>query len=69
MKVLIVILLWSILLVLCAPLALLVLILWPIIWLLSIPFTIIAIAAKALLALVQTILFLPARILGYRECP
>ncbi|HML74493.1 MAG TPA: hypothetical protein PKB02_08340 [Anaerohalosphaeraceae bacterium] len=68
MKALIILLLWSILLVLCAPLALLVLILWPVIWLLSIPFKIIAIAAEALLALVRSILFLPAKILGYREC-
>jgi hypothetical protein len=33
------------------------------------PLKIIAIAAEALLALVRSILFLPARILGYREYP
>ncbi len=67
MKALIVLLLWAILLVLCWPIALLILILWPAIWLLSIPFKIIAIAADALLALVKSILFLPAKILGCRE--
>ena len=67
MKVLVVLLLWAILLVLCSPIALLVLILWPVVWLLSIPFRVIAIAADALLALVKSILFLPAKILGYGE--
>ncbi|MBM4103012.1 MAG: hypothetical protein FJ263_03035 [Planctomycetes bacterium] len=63
----VVLLLWAILLVLCWPIALLILILWPVVWLLSIPFHIVAIAADVLLALVKSILFLPAKILGYRE--
>ena len=67
MKALIVLLLWAVLLVFCWPIALLILILWPILWLLSIPFKIVAIFADALLALVKSILFLPAKILGYRE--
>jgi hypothetical protein len=67
MKALVVLLLWAILLVFCWPIALLILIFWPVIWLLSIPFRVIAIAADALLALVKSILFLPAEILGYRE--
>jgi hypothetical protein len=67
MKALVVLLLWAILLVFCWPIALLILIFWPVIWLLSIPFRVIAIAADALLALVKSILFLPAKILGYRE--
>jgi hypothetical protein len=66
MKLLMTMLLFGILLVLCWPVALLVLILWPILWLLSIPFRIVAMAMEALLALVRAILFLPARILGYR---
>lgn len=66
MKTLLVLLLWAILLVLAWPLALLVLILWPLLWLLSIPFRIVGSLMEALLALVQTILFLPARLLGYR---
>ena len=66
MKLLLVMILWSILLVLCWPIALLALILWPIIWLLSIPFRIFATLMNAILALVKTILFLPARLLGYK---
>jgi hypothetical protein len=67
MKALIVLLLWAVLLVLCRPIVLLILILWPVIWLLSIPFKIVAIFANASLALVKSILFLPAGIPGYRE--
>jgi hypothetical protein len=67
LKALIVLLLWAVLLVFCWPIALLILILWPVIWLLSIPFKNVAIFANALLAFVKSILFLPAKILGYRE--
>jgi hypothetical protein len=67
LKALIILLLWAVLLVFCWPIALLILILWPFIWLLSIPFKIVAVAANALLALVKAILFLPAKVLGYRE--
>ena len=67
MKILMTMLLWAILLVLCWPLALLVVIAWPFLWLLSIPFRIVGALMNALLALVKAILFLPARLLGYRE--
>ena len=67
MKVLLVLVLWAMLLVICAPIAILVLILWPLFWLLSIPFRIVGVAMDALIALVKTILFLPARILGHKE--
>ncbi|ACB74618.1 hypothetical protein [Opitutus terrae] len=66
MKVLLTLLLWAVLLVLCWPLALLVLVAWPFLWLLSIPFRIVATLMEAVLALVKTLLFLPARLLGYR---
>jgi len=66
MKLLISLLLWAILLVLCWPLALLLLVLWPLLWLLSIPFRIVGVAMSAVLALVSAILFLPARLLGWR---
>ncbi|MEJ6005737.1 hypothetical protein WG899_09275 [Paucibacter sp. AS339] len=62
-------LLWLVLLVLCWPLALLALILWPLIWLLSLPFRLIGISVEAVFALLRTLLFLPARLLGYRERP
>lgn len=66
MRVLLVMLLWAILLVLAWPLALLILVLWPLLWLLSIPFRIVGALMEALLAFVKALLFLPARLLGYR---
>ena len=67
MKLLLILLLWALLLVLAWPLALLILLLWPLLWLLSIPFRIVGSLMEALLALVRAILFLPARLLGYRD--
>jgi hypothetical protein len=67
MRVLGMLLLWALLLLLFWPLALLVLILWPIVWLLSIPFRIVGIAMEAVIAFVKALLFLPARILGYKD--
>jgi len=64
MKILLVMLVWAVVLVLCWPIAILALVLWPLVWLLSIPFRVVAIAMNAFLALVKSILFLPARILG-----
>jgi hypothetical protein len=46
--------------------ALVVLIIWPFLVLLSIPFRLIGTLMNAMLALVKALLFLPARILGYR---
>jgi len=57
---------WFILFVLCWPLALLALMIWPIVWLISIPLKLIGIGVGAALALVKTILLLPARMLGHR---
>ena len=57
---------WFILFVLCWPLALLALVIWPIVWLISIPLKLIGIGVGAALALVKTILLLPARMLGHR---
>jgi len=59
-------LLWLILLILCWPLALLALLLWPLVWLLSLPFRLIGISVEAVFALLRAILFLPARLLGYK---
>jgi hypothetical protein len=67
MKILFSLLLWALLLALCWPLALLILVLWPLLWLLSIPFRIVGSLMEAVLALVRTILFLPARLFGYRS--
>jgi uncharacterized membrane protein YgaE (UPF0421/DUF939 family) len=56
-------LLWCILFVLCWPIALLALILYPIVWLLLLPFRILGIAVGGVLALVSSIIMLPARLL------
>jgi hypothetical protein len=56
---------WCILLVIAWPLALLVL-LAPVIWLLALPFRIVGVFVRAVLALLRQLLFLPARLLGYR---
>jgi len=60
-------LLWCILLVVCWPVAILAIILWPLIWLISLPFRAVALSFDAIFALVRAILFLPARVLGYRD--
>jgi hypothetical protein len=57
---------WLLLLVLCWPIALLALIAYPIVWVLLIPFRLLGIAVDSVLTLLKTILFLPARVLGYR---
>lgn len=69
MKFLLLVIAWFILLVLAWPVALLVLVLWPVLWLLTLPFRLIGITFEALFALLKTILFLPARLLGYRARP
>lgn len=66
MKTLLTLILWTLLLVICWPLALLALLLWPLLWLLSIPFRIVGTLIAAILALFKALLFLPARVLGYR---
>jgi hypothetical protein len=60
------VLIWCILFVLSWPLALAALILAPLVWLISLPFRLIGISVGAAFALLKSILFLPARLLGYR---
>jgi len=57
---------WCILLVLSWPVALLALVLLPLVWLLSLPSRLIGISVAAVFALLKSLLFLPARLLGYR---
>lgn len=61
-----VILLWLVLFVLFWPLALMALVLVPALWLLLIPFRVAYWAVEAVLRLIKSILFLPARLLGYK---
>jgi hypothetical protein len=66
MRSLILFVLWCILLVLYWPLAILVALLTPVIILVGVAFQLVGIAIGAALALVKSVLFLPARLLGHR---
>ncbi len=65
MKLLVAIPLWCLLFLVCWPFALLALVLLPFLWLLSIPFKIFGVVVRAILAFLEALLFLPARILGF----
>jgi hypothetical protein len=65
-KFLVLLVLWCILLVLSWPLALAVLVLAPLVWLVALPFRIVGLCLGAVFAFLKTLLFLPARVLGYR---
>ena len=67
MKALILFVGWCILFVLCWPVALLALVLFPFVWLVSLPLRLIGITIEGIFALVRTLLFLPARLLGWRR--
>lgn len=66
MKVLILFVAWLILLALSWPLALLALVVAPLLWLIALPFRLLAVVVSATFALIKSLLFLPARILGHR---
>ena len=66
MKTLLLIVSWCLLFLLCWPLAVLALVLWPLVWLLSLPFRLVGITVGAVFAFIRALLFLPARVLGYR---
>lgn len=66
MKFLALCVIWCVLFVISWPVALAVLVLIPLVWLIVLPFRVVAICVGAVLALLKSILFLPARLLGYR---
>jgi hypothetical protein len=66
MKVLLLFFAWCILLVLSWPVALLALVVAPLAWLLALPFRVLGLFVRATFAFLGAILFLPARLLGYR---
>ena len=70
MKAFILFIAWCILFAISWPIALLALILFPLVWLLLLPFRLVGVAVDAVFALIRTLLFLPARLLGWRrpEC-
>lgn len=55
-------LLWLLLFVVCAPLAIAALILYPIVWLVLLPFRILGIAVGGVLELIKAVFMLPARL-------
>lgn len=67
MKALILFVGWVLLFVLCWPIALLALILFPVVWLLSLPLRLIGVSVEAVFALIKSLLFLPARLLGWKR--
>jgi hypothetical protein len=58
-------LLWCIVLVLCAPLAIAAVVLYPVVWLVLLPFRLLGVAVDGVFALLRAILWLPARLLGF----
>jgi hypothetical protein len=67
MQFVLVVIAWCVLFALAWPIALLVLVLLPLVWLLSLPFRFLGVVVEALFAFVKALLFLPARLLGYRS--
>lgn len=66
MRFLVLLMVWFVLLVVAWPLAVAVLLLAPLVWLIALPFRLAWVVLEALIALFRALLFLPARILGYR---
>ncbi len=67
MKMLLLVIGWCLLFVLCWPLAVLALVLFPLLWLISLPLRLIGISVEAVFDLLRAVLFLPARLLGFRK--
>ncbi len=66
MRVILAFLLWCGLFVFCWPVALFALIAAPFVWLLCLPLRLIGVCVDSVFALLRAMLFLPARVLGYR---
>lgn len=56
--------LWCLLFVVCWPLALVALVLYPFVWVILLPFRLVGIAVHGALALVWSVVMLPARLLS-----
>jgi len=66
MKIVLVFLAWCILFAISWPVALIALVLRPLVWVALLPLRLVGIVVGAVFALFKAILFLPARLLGYR---
>jgi hypothetical protein len=67
MKALILFVGFCLLFVLCWPVALLALLLFPFVWLISLPLRLLGITLEAVFGLLRALLFLPARLLGWKR--
>ncbi len=56
-------LLWLILFVVCAPLAIVAIVLYPIVWLLLLPFRLLGVVVDGVFQLIKTVIMLPVRLL------
>jgi len=68
MKALVLFVGWCIMFAFCWPVAVLALILFPLAWLLSLRLRLVGITTEAVFALLRALLFLPARLLGWKRC-
>lgn len=66
MKLFVGLLLWCLLFLFSWPLAIAALVLYPFVWLFLLPFRIVGIAVGAAFAFFTTLIFLPARLLGWK---
>lgn len=66
MKILLLLIAWCILFALWWPAALLLLVLFPVLWLVALPFRLVGVLLHAVFATLTAVLFLPARLLGWR---
>jgi hypothetical protein len=67
MQFVLIVLAWFLLLAVAWPLALLVLVALPILWLLALPFRLVGVVVGAAFAFIKALLYLPARVLGYKN--
>lgn len=67
MKLFLAFLIWCVLFALSWPLAIIALVLFPFVWLVLLPFRLAFLAVEAVFALIRMILFLPARLLGFKK--
>jgi hypothetical protein len=66
MSFVLVVIAWCLLWAVAWPLALLAILVLPVLWLLCLPFRALAVVVEAVFAFIKALLFLPARLLGYR---
>jgi len=67
LKVLLIFLVWCLLWVVCWPVAIIALVLFPVFWIIALPFRLAFLVTSAFFALIKAVLFLPARLLGYKS--